>query len=176
MSTDHIPLWQQISGLTPEREASMSDDDRDTALEKLHEKYADKGLVIIGVTRYYNFDWDEKADKAISSREKVAPEKEQAMLVKFAAQHKLSHRFGIQKGNTLSRYYGVTGIPQAVVIDREETVRLIRVCSGDANAKDISELLNRASMVKMPMGHNYTGRHATWLQHFCNHFFNLLSG
>jgi thiol-disulfide isomerase/thioredoxin len=112
-------------------------------LREWNEKYADKGLVIIGMTRYYNFDWDEKADKAIPSKEKVAPEKEQAMLVKFAAQHKLSHRFGIQKGNTLSKYYGVTGIPQAVLIDREGTVRLIRVGSGDANAKDISELLEK---------------------------------
>ena len=54
-------------------------------LREWNEKYAGKGLVMIGLTDYYNFDWDEKAGKATHSRDKVAPEKEQAMLVKFAA-------------------------------------------------------------------------------------------
>jgi hypothetical protein len=63
------------------------------------------------------------------------------MLVKFAAQHKLTHRFGIQKDHSLSKYYGVTGIPQVVVIDREGVVRLIKVGSGEANAKAIDEML-----------------------------------
>jgi len=112
-------------------------------LREWNEKYADKGLVILGITSYYNYDWDEKADRATRSQEKVAPEKEQAMLVKFAAQNKLAHRFGIQKASELSKFYGVTGIPQAVVIDREGIVRLIKVGSGEANAKAISEMLEK---------------------------------
>ena len=110
-------------------------------LREWNEKYAGKGLVMIGLTGYDNYDRDEKADKATRSDAKVAPEKEQAMLVKFAAQHKLTHRFGIEKNHGLSRYYGVTGIPQVVVIDREGVVRLIKVGSGASNAKDIGALL-----------------------------------
>ena len=43
----------------------------------------------------------------------------------------------------MSEYYGVTGIPQAVVIDQEGKVRMVRVGSGDANAKDIDNLLKK---------------------------------
>ena len=35
----------------------------------------------------------------------------------------------------------MTGIPQVVVIDREGVVRLIKVGSGEANAKAIGDLL-----------------------------------
>jgi thiol-disulfide isomerase/thioredoxin len=115
-------------------------------LREWNDKYADKGLVMIGLTGYYNYDWDEKADKAVHSQEKVAPDKEQAMLVKFAAQHKLTHRFAIQRGGSFSKDYGVTGIPQVVVIDRDGVIRLIKVGSGEANAKAISELLEQLLM------------------------------
>ena len=110
-------------------------------LREWNEKYAGKGLVMIGLTDYHNYEWDEQAGKATRSADDVAPEKEQAMLVKFAAQHELTHRLGIQKEHGLSKYYGVTGIPQVVVIDRDGVIRLIEVGSGEANAKAIGELL-----------------------------------
>ena len=40
-------------------------------------------------------------------------------------------------------YYGVSGIPHAVVIDREGVVRMVKVGSGDANAKAISAMLEK---------------------------------
>jgi thiol-disulfide isomerase/thioredoxin len=110
-------------------------------LREWNEKYADKGLVMIGLTNYYNFHWDEKADKAAHSEEKVPPEQEQAMLAKFAARHKMTHRIAVQRGDALSKYYGVAGIPQVVVIDREGVVRLIKFGGGEDNAKAIGELL-----------------------------------
>jgi hypothetical protein len=52
------------------------------------------------------------------------------------------HRFGIQEeGDTLSDYYGVSGIPHVVVLDKEGKVRMIRVGSGKQNAEDIDHLL-----------------------------------
>lgn len=111
-------------------------------LREWNAKYAEKGLVMVGLTRYYNYQWDEKAGRATRAAEgKVAPEKEQAMLAEFARSNQLTHRFGIQTSNALSDYYGVTGIPEVVVIDREGIVRLVRVGSGEANAKAIGELL-----------------------------------
>lgn len=106
-----------------------------------NEKYASKGLVMIGLTKYYNYDWNDEKGQAARSATPVPAEKEQAMMMKFAEQHKLTHRFGIQKGNDMADFYGVTGIPQVVVIDREGTVRLIKVGSGEANAKAIGDLL-----------------------------------
>ena len=114
-------------------------------LREWQEKYADKGLVIVGLTNYYNFTWDDAAGRATRAQgeEKVTPEKEREMLVKFAESHNLHHRFAIQKDKALAEYYAVSGIPHVVVIDREGKVRLIRVGSGDKNAKDIGEMLEK---------------------------------
>lgn len=110
-------------------------------LREWNAKYADKGLVIVGLTRYYNYHWDDEKGQHVRSNETVAHPTEQAMLGKFAEKHKLTHRFAIPKDDSLSKFYGVTGIPQAVLIDREGTIRLIKVGSGEANAKAIGDLL-----------------------------------
>lgn len=112
-------------------------------LREWHEQYADKGLVIIGLTRHYGYTWDEEAGrpKRASGAEKPTPEQENEMLQKFAEANNLHHRIAIQKDSTLSEHYGVTGIPHVVVIDRQGKVRLIRVGSGEANANAISEML-----------------------------------
>lgn len=112
-------------------------------LREWNEKYSDKGLVMIGLTRYYKYEWDEKTNKAVrNAKGEVTPEAEQEMLVKFAEQHNLHHRFAIQKKEAgLDEDYAVSGIPHVVVIDRQGKVRMIRIGSGDANAKDIGQLL-----------------------------------
>jgi len=112
-------------------------------LREWNEKYADKGLVIIGLTNYFNYDWDEKADKVVRYEGEVSPKKEQAMLVKFAAHHKLTHRFGIGSAYPFSKEHGVTGIPQVVLIDRDGIVRLVKVGSGPDNAKAIGEMIEK---------------------------------
>jgi len=111
-------------------------------LREWQEHYGDKGLVIIGLTNYYKYKWDDEAKRQKSDKE-ATKEEEQAMLVKFAEMHSLKHRFALQDGKSMSEYYGVTGIPQAVVIDQEGKVRMVRVGSGDANAKDIDNLLKK---------------------------------
>src|SRR5436190_17674008 len=45
-------------------------------LRRWHEQYADKGLVMIGVSRYYNYRWDEATQRAIAVEkdvEQIAP-------------------------------------------------------------------------------------------------------
>jgi thiol-disulfide isomerase/thioredoxin len=108
-------------------------------LREWNEKYGPEGLTIIGLTRYYNFKWDEETGRATRSEEEVSPEDEQEMLKKFAAHYKLEHRFGIQKDASLAEHYAVAGIPHVVLIDRAGKVALVRVGSGPANAKDIDE-------------------------------------
>ncbi len=112
-------------------------------LREWQEKFSDKGLVIIGLTRYYNYTWNDEAGRATRSQEPVAPEAEQQMLLKFAEHHNLHHRFAIQKDSTLSEFYGVTGIPHVVVIDREGKVQLMRVGSGEQNAKDVEAMIEK---------------------------------
>lgn len=111
-------------------------------LREWNEKYGDKGLVIIGVTNYYQYKWNDDAKRAARA-EGTSKDEEHAMLEKFAEMHSLKHRFMLEANRELSKYYGVTGIPQAVVIDQQGKVQLVRVGSGDANAKDIDELLKK---------------------------------
>ncbi len=112
-------------------------------LREWHEKYADKGLVIIGLTKYYNYVWNEEAKRASRSRDKISHEDEQAMLKQFAAHHKLKHVIAVASDNSNGEAYGVTGIPQVVVIDRDGKVQLIRVGSGPQNAKDVEDLIKK---------------------------------
>jgi thiol-disulfide isomerase/thioredoxin len=110
-------------------------------LNEWREKYGDQGFVIVGATKYYNDEWDDEAkrSKRINKEERVlTPEEEQAAMVKFAEYHKLKHVFAIQKEDSkMDDFYKVTGIPQAVLIDKEGKVKLIRVGSGDDNAHDL---------------------------------------
>ncbi len=113
-------------------------------LREWHDKYSDEGLVIIGLTRYYSYTWDDAAGRGVKSTEEVSPEDEQEMLEKFAEYHKLQHRFAIQSDRTLSEFYAVSGIPHVVVIDREGKIRIIRVGSGEQNAHDVEEAIKQA--------------------------------
>ncbi len=108
-------------------------------LRQWQDDYANQGLVIIGLTRYYNYRWDEEAERAVSSPDPVPPEEEQQMLEKFAASYELEHRFALQDGDELSQFYAVSGIPHMVLIDRTGTVRMVRVGSGDQAAQDLEE-------------------------------------
>lgn len=108
-------------------------------LREWQEKYSDKGLVIIGATRYYTYDFDDTTDR-IKRVPNLTPEAERDALVRFAQHHELKHRFMVMpKTSQFSKRYGVTGIPQAVLIGRDGKVKMIRVGSGDANAHDLHE-------------------------------------
>jgi thiol-disulfide isomerase/thioredoxin len=117
-------------------------------LRQWHEQYADKGLTIIGLTDYFNYAWNEETGLAAKSESEVSPEQEQAMLQKFATHHKLPFRIGIQAGirtldSEMAKYYKVNGLPYVVIIDQQGKVRLLRDGSGEQNAKDITELLEK---------------------------------
>jgi len=114
-------------------------------LRQWQEKYADKGLVIVGLTRYFNFTWDPKASRPVRARgqEKVAPEKEREMLAEFAERHQLRYRFAIQKGDTLADYYVLHRIPHVVLIDRQGKIRLIRTGGDPRNVIEIQQMLEQ---------------------------------
>lgn len=115
-------------------------------LREWQTKWGEKGLTIIGVTRYYNLKWNEETKHYQRPKpgEKVTPEVEQQMLRKFAAHHNLKHRFLVTpRTSTFQQKYLVSGIPQVVVIDQKGVIRLIRVGAGPANAEAIEKLLTR---------------------------------
>ena len=112
-------------------------------LREWQDKYSEKGLVIIGLTRYYEkYDFDTEKGSLKASPVPLAADAEQEMLKKFAAHHKLHHRFGVQpKDLKVAEYYGVTGIPHVVIIDQEGKIRMMKVGSGEQNAKELDAML-----------------------------------
>ena len=119
-------------------------------LREWQSKYADKGLVIVGVTNYYDFQWDEKNGRPmrvadtdnVKAGEKVDHLAEQDMLKRFAKHHKLEHRLAIQsEDRAFGKLFEVQAIPQYVVIDQTGVIRLVRVSSGRKNAIAIGEMI-----------------------------------
>jgi len=87
----------------------------------------------------YNYKWDEETGKAVSAKKgaEVSPEEELAMLDKFHESHKLHHGFFVNSTESgYAKSFAVSG-PQAVLLDKEGKGQLIRVGSGEANAKAI---------------------------------------
>jgi len=112
-------------------------------LRDWHEKYSDRGFQVVGVTRYYEYGWNAET-KRPSRTPELSHEDERKALDQFAEHHQLKHPFAIVgEGSKFQEEYGVTGIPQAVLIDKQGTVRLIRVGSGDKNAHDLEEMIEK---------------------------------
>ncbi len=102
-------------------------------------EYGDKGLVIVGVTRQYKYKWDKDLGKQVADKEATL-EQELEMLDEFRKVHELEHGFVVTpKDSDYNSKFGVTGIPQAVLVDQEGKIQLIRVGSGEKNAHDLEE-------------------------------------
>lgn len=106
-------------------------------LQHLRAEYADRGLVIVGVTRQYGYTWDEEGQRALPKKGATL-EEELAMLDQFRQKHELEHGFIVTPpASEFWKKFGVTGIPQAVLVDQNGVIQLIRIGSGDKNAADI---------------------------------------
>jgi len=112
-------------------------------LREWHERFADKGLVIVGVTHWYSFDWDDETSQ-IKRVKNLPHEEELAATEKFLRFHKLQHRIAVtDEEANFDQNYLVEGIPQAVLLDRQGNVRLIRVGAGKKTAQDLERMIER---------------------------------
>jgi thiol-disulfide isomerase/thioredoxin len=113
-------------------------------LKHLDHEYKDKGLTILGVTRQYNMKWDDSKDNYVRSETPVELEEEMKMLEKFIAKHQLTHRMMLTpEKSEMQSQYAVSGIPHAVVIDKQGIVRLVKVGSGSQNAEEIENTIQK---------------------------------
>jgi thiol-disulfide isomerase/thioredoxin len=112
-------------------------------MRALYREYKDKGLEIIGVTSYYQiWNFDSEEVKVKEAPKKLSQTEEQAMLKEFVDVHKLAYRFQAAPQSELRAVwqdYKVTNFPQMVVIDKKGIVRLIKVGSGETNARAIEQ-------------------------------------
>jgi thiol-disulfide isomerase/thioredoxin len=109
-------------------------------LREWNEQFGPEGLQIVGVTRKYNYSWNEDAQRASRAEGENTDEEETAMLEKFLAHHELEHPTIVTPDeSTMQTDFAVSGIPHAVLIDRQGKIRMIKVGSGEANAKALHD-------------------------------------
>jgi len=88
-------------------------------LREFQSKYADKGLEVVGVTRFYG-----RSD----AEESLSREQEWKSLQSYKAKHKLTYPFAVGKMDdvTNEERYGVVGLPAIILIDRRGNVRHVK--------------------------------------------------
>ncbi|MCA1558275.1 MAG: hypothetical protein LC731_07030, partial [Acidobacteria bacterium] len=89
--------------------------------------------VIIGLTRYYGSG---------EGRE-MLPEEEFVFLEKFKKEHALPYGIAVAEGSGNLGTYGVTGIPTAVLIDRQGKIRLVTTGTGSGNEAQIAATIEK---------------------------------
>jgi thiol-disulfide isomerase/thioredoxin len=106
-------------------------------LGTFHEKYAKDGLVIIGVTDYYGYTWDERSGSPVQPGETVENADERKALEQFLVRRKVPFPCVIDPNKRLSLAYSVGGLPHVVLIDRHGKVCLVRTGASKETVDDI---------------------------------------
>jgi thiol-disulfide isomerase/thioredoxin len=102
-------------------------------LREWHEKYKDRGLVILGITKYYGH----------GDRQEMTPAEELGFIERFKKQYNLPYGVAVTDTDNNHRNYGVTAIPTAVLIDRQGVIRMVTTGSGGSNEAEISAAIEK---------------------------------
>jgi thiol-disulfide isomerase/thioredoxin len=102
-------------------------------LVEWHDKYKDKGLVILGITKFYGQAEGLPVDE----------DYEFGFLQRFKKSYRLPYGIAVAKDEDNHRNYGVASIPTTVVIDRHGIVRYVGTGSGGSNDQQVSEILEK---------------------------------
>jgi thiol-disulfide isomerase/thioredoxin len=102
-------------------------------LVEWHEKYKDRGLVIIGITKFYGE----------GGGEGLNPDEEVSFIGRFKKSHRLPYGTGVADGDDNHLRYGVTAIPTAVLIDRQGVIRLLTTGVGGGNEAEMGEAIEK---------------------------------
>jgi thiol-disulfide isomerase/thioredoxin len=103
------------------------------SLIRWHEKYRDKGIVVIGATRFYG-----EQDGYRMTREE-----ELQYLRRFARREKLNYHIGVAPSGINDFNYGIRGIPTTILIDRRGMVRFISVGVTDEELRLLDDLVGK---------------------------------
>jgi thiol-disulfide isomerase/thioredoxin len=102
-------------------------------LREWHEKYKDRGLVILGITTYYGR----------GEGHQMTPAEEFNYLERFKKQYNIPYGVGVTDTDDNHRVYGVSAIPTAVLIDRQGVIRLLTTGSGGGNETTIEAAIEK---------------------------------
>ena len=102
-------------------------------LAKWHNTFKSKGLVILGVTKYYGHG-DQKT---------LTPGEELVYLREFRKRNRLPYGFVVSDSNTNEFNYGVFSIPTSFLIDRKGVVRYISTSASEEEIQVLGELIKK---------------------------------
>ena len=113
-------------------------------LREWREEFGDEKFEIVGVTAYYNYQWDDEKKRASRSKEEVSSAEERQTIASFLDHHKLKHPVIVTpEGSKMSSLYGAAGIPHVVIIDQDGVVQLVKTGAGEKTAKAIHAKLKK---------------------------------
>lgn len=102
-------------------------------LQRWHESYKDKGLVILGLT---NYSGDINGRRATQGEEL-------AYLRTFKKQQRLPYGVVVADSSINDMHYGVFSIPMSFLIDRRGNVRFIAMGAGDAEITGLGKMIDK---------------------------------
>jgi thiol-disulfide isomerase/thioredoxin len=103
-------------------------------LKELQNKFKNRGLVIVGLTKYYG---QYKNMRNLGKEEEVKKIEED-----FVKEHALTWPLGIAEGDKLFQDYGVTGLPTVFVIDKKGVVRLKIIGHNEDNKSKLENMIS----------------------------------
>ncbi|HEX8845980.1 MAG TPA: TlpA disulfide reductase family protein [Pyrinomonadaceae bacterium] len=102
-------------------------------LREWNDKYKDRGLVIVGLTKYYGRGGGREMSQA----------EELGYLERFKKEYNLTYGVAVATNDDNHRSYGVNAIPTAVLIDRKGVIRLMTTGSGGGNEVEITAAIEK---------------------------------
>ncbi|HEY0005354.1 MAG TPA: TlpA disulfide reductase family protein [Pyrinomonadaceae bacterium] len=102
-------------------------------LKGWHEKYKDRGLVILGLTHL--------DDASQAERRTLTPAEELSYLRRFKTQHALPYGIAVADNNDNDFTYGVFSLPTAFLIDRRGVLRHIAVGYNQQEASKLGRMI-----------------------------------
>ncbi len=100
-------------------------------LSRWHNDLSDKGLVVLGLTRYYGEKSDSKSGKL----------SELEMLKQFKIEQKLPYQFLVSYGQENQVNYGALTLPTVALIDRQGRVRYVQSGTSESREIEIEEMI-----------------------------------
>jgi thiol-disulfide isomerase/thioredoxin len=117
-------------------------------LQKWHESYKDKGLVILGVTNFFGHAEGKQLTQA----------QEVVYLRDFKKRFHIPYGFAVADSSENDHNYAVSSIPTSFLIDRRGVVRLISVGSSDEEAAMLNKMIKKLIEEPAQASETATGR------------------
>ena len=102
-------------------------------LSRWHSAFKGKGLVILGVTKYYGH----------GDQQQMAPAEELVYLRNFRTRNRLPYGFLVSDSSKNEFNYGVFSIPTSFLIDRKGVVRYISLGASEEEIQNLGELIKK---------------------------------